>query len=119
MEPRQESPLDEGCVVQSSNNGPRSAAASGWGGVSVLSVGQSDLVSNPPQHEEMDDIFPLNLAMPPVVEWSLCMISIRLDGEKSYDGPLGADESETFGPWSENNNNASGANNEGSVCTML
>ena len=30
------------------------------GGVPLPSVGQSDLVSNPPQHEEMDDIFPLD-----------------------------------------------------------
>ena len=61
-EPRQESLSDEGHgVQQSSNNGPPgSAAASGRGGVPLPSVGQSDLVSNPPQHEEMDDIFPLD-----------------------------------------------------------
>ena len=63
------------------------------------SVGQSDVVSNPPEDADIDDIFPLNLAMPPVVEWSLRMLSIVLDGLESADGPLGADESEAFAAW--------------------
>jgi len=65
------------------------------------SLGQSDIHSNPPEDADIDDIFPLNLAMPPVVEWSLRMISIILDGIESYDGPLGTDESEAFGAWRE------------------
>ena len=60
------------------------------------SVGQSDVVSLPPEDADIDDIFPLNLSMPPVVEWSLRMLSIILDGLESADGPLGADESEAF-----------------------
>ena len=63
------------------------------------SIGQSDVVSNPPEDADIDDIFPLNLAMPPVVEWSLRMLSIILDGLESTDGPLGVDESEAFAAW--------------------
>lgn len=63
------------------------------------SVGQSDVISNPPEDADIDDVFPLNLAMPPVVEWSLRMLSIILDGLESADGPLGADESEAFAAW--------------------
>lgn len=63
------------------------------------SVGQSDLISNPPEDADIDDIFPLNLSMPPVVEWSLRMLSIIVDGLESADGPLGADESDAFAAW--------------------
>jgi hypothetical protein len=63
------------------------------------SVGQSDVISNPPEDADIDDVFPLNLAMPPVVEWSFRMLSIILDGLESTDGPLGADESEAFAAW--------------------
>ena len=83
------------------------------------SVGQSDLISNPPEDAAIDDIFPLNLAMPPVVEWSLRMISIVLDGIEMYDGPLllgGSEEEsgEAFNAWGEGNNNniKDGNNNE-------
>ena len=47
------------------------------------------------------------------------MISIRFDEIESYDGPLEADKSKAFGAWSGNNNNAGGANNEGSTRTTL
>lgn len=38
------------------------------------------------------------------------MISILLDGIESYDGPLGADESEAFGAWRDDNNDGRSAN---------
>eukprot|EP00585_Thalassiosira_rotula_P008332 CAMPEP_0196150896 /NCGR_PEP_ID=MMETSP0910-20130528/32606_1 /TAXON_ID=49265 /ORGANISM="Thalassiosira rotula, Strain GSO102" /LENGTH=1125 /DNA_ID=CAMNT_0041414131 /DNA_START=36 /DNA_END=3413 /DNA_ORIENTATION=- len=113
-----ETPSDEGRgnnVTQlTSNRGPGSAAASGREGMPAQSIGHSDLVSNPPDHEAMDDVFPLNLAMPPVVEWSLRMISILLDGIESYDGPLGGDEGDAFSAWREGRSSA-GENNEESV----
>ena len=85
--PRPDGPSDEG----------RSASRHGSGG----DVSGPRPPSNPVQREEdrdegMDDVFPLNLAMPPVVEWSLRMISVLLDG---IEGPLGADASE--GAWPE------------------
>jgi len=116
--PRPDGPsLDEGrAAVPSNNIGAASAASrsrAGVGGVASPSMGQSDILSNPPEDAPIDDIFPLNLAMPPVVEWSLRMISILLDGIESYDGPLGADESEAFGAWRENNKDGRSANNGG------
>jgi hypothetical protein len=65
----------------------------------AMSVGQSDVISNPPEDADIDDVFPLNLAMPPVVEWSLRMLSIIIDGLESVDGPLGADDSDAFAAW--------------------
>jgi len=95
--PRPDGPtLDE---IQELGSAPRSG-----GGQMARSVatGQSDMVSNPPEDAAIDDIFPLNLAMPPVVEWSLRMISILLDGIEAYDGALGGDESgEAFNAWRE------------------
>jgi len=105
--PRPDGPSDEGRVPRrpSHSSGPPGSVGRGslgGGNVPVQSVGQSDILSNPPQHEEMDDVFPLNLAMPPVVEWSLRMISLLLDGIESYDGPLGSDESDAFSAWRNN-----------------
>ena len=83
--------------------------ASNPGVASQQSIGQSDVVSNPPEDGAIDDIFPLNLAMPPVVEWSLRMISILLDGIEAYDGPLGDadDDAEKFNAWREGKDNGS------------
>jgi hypothetical protein len=58
-------------------------------GLRVRGGGVSDVNSNPPEDGAVDDIFPLNLAMPPIVEWSLHMISVLLDSIDSNDGPLG------------------------------
>ena len=96
--PRPDGPSDEG--RRNGNNslgGPSRGQQSG----AARSVGQSDILSNPPEDAAIDDVFPLNLAMPPVVEWSLRMISILLDGIESFDGPLGVDESEAFSSWRE------------------
>lgn len=76
------------------------SARSGSGRV-INTGGQSDILSSPPEDAAIDDVFPLNLAMPPVVEWSLRMISIVLDGIESYNGPLGYDDAESFQAWKE------------------
>lgn len=103
--PRPDGPSDEGRRHGSNNSmSGRSQANSrsrGQQSGAVRSVGQSDILSNPPEDAAIDDVFPLNLAMPPVVEWSLRMISILLDGIESFDGPLGVDESEAFSSWRE------------------
>jgi hypothetical protein len=64
--------------------------------------GQSDAAASEPPSDgggPADDVFPLNLAMPPIVEWSLRMISVILDGVEGGDGPLGSDAGEAFGTW--------------------
>ncbi|KAK1741874.1 hypothetical protein QTG54_007447 [Skeletonema marinoi] len=85
--------------VNLNNNGVAGGASRAGQQQAARSVGQSDVISNPPEDADIDDVFPLNLAMPPVVEWSLRMLSIILDGLESADGPLGADESEAFAAW--------------------
>jgi hypothetical protein len=95
--PREEG--DEEDRVETGSGRGRSAR-SGRSGSRQIS-GQSDIVSNPPEDCQIDDVFPLNLAMPPVVEWSLRMISVILDGIESYGGPLGYDDSESFQAWKE------------------
>lgn len=80
-------------------------------GRSSRSRGISDIVSNPPEDAAIDDVFPLNLAMPPVVEWSLRMISVILDGIESYGGLLGYDDSESFQAWKEGENKEGSTNN--------
>jgi spore maturation protein SpmB len=95
--PRAEEDEDE---RMEGGSGRGRSARSGRSG-SRHASGQSDIVSNPPEDAAIDDVFPLNLAMPPVVEWSLRMISIILDGIESYGGPLGYDDSESFQAWKE------------------
>ena len=85
--------------VNNNNNSVAGGASRASQQRASRSVGQSDVVSNPPEDADIDDVFPLNLAMPPVVEWSLRMLSIILDGLESADGLLGADESEAFAAW--------------------
>eukprot|EP00804_Cyclotella_cryptica_P027256 CCRYP_014370-RA/>CCRYP_014370-RA protein AED:0.00 eAED:0.00 QI:0/0/0/1/0/0.5/2/0/1025 len=97
--PRAEEDEEERVESGSARRSVRSAR-SGSGRV-VHTGGQSDIVSNPPEDAAIDDVFPLNLAMPPVVEWSLRMISIILDGIESYNGPLGYDDAESFQAWKE------------------
>ena len=88
---------DEGGESGANNNNSVAGGASQQ--QAARSIGQSDVISNPPEDADIDDVFPLNLAMPPVVEWSLRMLSIIMDGLESADGPLGADESEAFAAW--------------------
>ena len=85
-------PRDEG-DEESHGDGRRSKSSRAGGS---RAMGQSDIVSNPPEDAAIDDIFPLNLALPPVVEWSLRMISLILDGIESHAGLLGYDDSESF-----------------------
>ena len=66
-----------------------SSSRRGGGGIASARGGVSDMNSNPPEDGAVDDIFPLNLAMPPIVEWSLHMISVLLESIDSNDGPLG------------------------------
>ncbi|KAL7548489.1 hypothetical protein ACHAWF_011771 [Thalassiosira exigua] len=119
-EPRPDGPSDEGdppggdgAGGASRRGGSRAGGSRGAGGgggapPEAPSLGRSDLVSEPPEANAMDDVFPLNLAMPPVVEWSLRMISVLLDGIEGRDGPLGADEGEAFSAWREGKNGGSG-----------
>jgi len=97
-EPRGESG-DRGANNNNNNNSVAGGASRASQQQAARSVGRSDVISNPPEDADIDDVFPLNLAMPPVVEWSLRMLSIIMDGLESADGPLGADESEAFAAW--------------------
>ncbi|EED91493.1 predicted protein [Thalassiosira pseudonana CCMP1335] len=108
--PRPDGPSDEGSDrrqqftfnnIEAGSAGPNSPGRGPCSRISGARGGQSDIHSNPPEDAAIDDVFPLNLAMPPVVEWSLRMISIILDGIESYGGPLGADNSEAFEAWRE------------------
>lgn len=96
--PREEGEEDD----RMENGSGRGRSRSGHSG-SGRGRGQSDILSNPPEDGAIDDVFPLNLAMPPVVEWSLRMISVILDGIESYGGPLGYDDSESFQAWKDGN----------------
>jgi hypothetical protein len=80
-----------------------SSSRRGGGAIASARGGVSDVNSNPPEDGAVDDIFPLNLAMPPIVEWSLRMISVLLDGIDSNDGPLGVDDGDAYGAWKAGN----------------
>ena len=80
-----------------------SSSRRGGGGIASARGGVSDVNSNPQEDGAVDDIFPLNLAMPPIVEWSLRMISVLLDGIDSNDGPLGVDDGDAYGAWKAGN----------------
>jgi len=103
--PRPDEPSDEGRGRGGST--VSGGGVRGGGGVAAPSLGEDE------DGGAIDDIFPLNLAMPPIAEWSLRMISLILDGIESYDGPLGAaDDGEAFGSWRERRNGIGGGEQE-------
>ena len=102
---RPDGPSDEGRGRGGGGSLVSGGVRGGGGGVAAPSLGEDG--------GAIDDIFPLNLAMPPIAEWSLRMISLILDGIESYDGPLGAaDDGETYRLWREKQNAIGAADQE-------